>query len=149
MAEDALAGGGEVIGIDEAGNFRIVISGLQVVKAALGIKIVPSVAQGIVCGHGAGTGNQIAVGIVAVFGNVGAAAVHDPHHIALEVCDVIVEGSIVFQRIRCSGGIVEEVQSVAAVGFPEQLAAGIFFILYGTFCRTAREKALESRRSQG
>ena len=43
----------------------------------------------------------------------------------MQIGDVVVEGSIVFQRIRCSGGIVEEVQSVAAVGFPEQFPTGI------------------------
>ena len=115
----------EVIGIDEAADFGVVIPGLQVVKATLGIKIVPSIAQGISRGHGAGAGNQVAVGIVAVLGDVGAAAVHNPHHVTLQIGDVVVEGSVVLQRIGSAVGIVEEVQGVAAVGFPEQFAAGI------------------------
>ena len=125
MSQDALACACEVIGIDEAGDFRIVIPGLQVVKAGLGIKIVPSVAEGIVCGHGAGAGNQIAVRVVAVLGDVGAAAVHNPHHVTLQIGDVVVEGSVVLQRIGSAVGIVEEVQGVAAVGLSQKFATGI------------------------
>ena len=38
MPEDALTGGGEVIGIDESADLGVIIAGLQIIEASLGIE---------------------------------------------------------------------------------------------------------------
>ena len=43
----------------------------------------------------------------------------------MQVCNVIVEGAVVLQRVGGTIGIVEEVQGVAAIGFSQKLITGI------------------------
>ena len=47
----------------------------------------------------------------------------------MQVGDVIVGGAIILQRIRVTVGIIREIQDITAVGFPQQLAAGIEIIV--------------------
>ena len=89
------------------------------------VEIVSSVAQGVDACQVAGGGNDVAVGVVLIAGHHCAAGIDQLHYIALEVGDVVVHGAVVLQGEGRSAGIVEEVQGVGAVGFPEQLAAGV------------------------
>ena len=43
----------------------------------------------------------------------------------MQIGDVVIQCAIVLQRVGRAICIIEEVQGIAAVGFPEQLAAGI------------------------
>ena len=69
--------------------------------------------------------DQIAVWIVIVTCDYRALSVYNGHYIALKIGDVVVENTIVLQRIGIAVGIVEEVQGVAAKAFPQQFTTGI------------------------
>ena len=115
--------------IDKSANCRIIVSTLQIVHIQLCIIVVAAVAQGVDLGHIAGCGEDIAVGVILIAGNSFTIFIHQIHYIALQVGDVIVGGAIILQRIRVTVGIIREIQEVAAVAFPQQLAAGIEIIV--------------------
>ena len=69
--------------------------------------------------------DQIAIGIILIACNYCALCIHDGHYITLKIGDVVVENTIVLQRIGIAIGIVEEVQGVAAKAFPQQFTTGI------------------------
>ena len=69
--------------------------------------------------------DQIAVRIVIVTCDYRALSVYNGHYIALKIGDVVVENTIVLQRIGIAIGIVEEVQSIAVEAFPQQSPTGI------------------------
>ena len=69
--------------------------------------------------------DQIAVRIVIVTCDYRALCIHDGHYITLKIGDVVVENTIVLQRIGIAVGIIEEVQGVTAEAFPQQFTTGI------------------------
>ena len=85
--------------------------------------------DGIFCGFVA---DQIAVRIVIVTCDYCALCIHDGHYIVLKIGDVVVENTIVLQRIGIAIGIVEEVQGVTAKGFSQQSATGIVVGVFNT-----------------
>ena len=64
--------------------------------------------------------DQITVRIVIVTCDYCALCIHDGHYIALKIGDVVVENTIVLQRIGIAVGIIEEVHGVTAKGFSQQ-----------------------------
>ena len=58
--------------------------------------------------------------------------IRNGHYVALKVGDVIVEDTIVLQRIGIAMGIVEEVHGVTTEAFPQQLAAGVIVAVHNT-----------------
>ena len=90
--------------------------------------------DGIFCGFVA---DQIAVRIVIVTCDYCALCIHDGHYIVLKIGDVVVENTIVLQRIGIAIGIVEEVQRIAAKSFPQQSATGIIVSVLNTVDRFA------------
>ena len=89
------------------------------------VEVIPSIPQRIDACQFAGGGNDVAEGVVFVAGNYCAGGIDQLHHIALEVSDVVIHRAIMLQSKGGAAGIVEEVQGVGAVGFPQQLAAGV------------------------
>ena len=81
--------------------------------------------------------DQIAVRIVIVTCDYRALSVYNGHHVALKVGDVIVENTIVLQRIGIAVGIIEEVQGVTAEAFPQQFTTGIIIGVLNTIDRFA------------
>ena len=69
--------------------------------------------------------DQIAVESIRIACNYCALCIHDGHYIALKIGDVVVENTIVLQRIGIAIGIVEEVQGVTAKAFTQQFTTGI------------------------
>ena len=137
-AEDALAGGGIGVGVEEAAQLGVVVAGLEVVQTGIGIVIIGSVAKRVIRAQGAcqgaGGAEHLAVGAVGIADDRGTGGVYDVQDIALEVRDVIVQGAIILDGIGRAHGIVEEIQSIAAPGLPHQLAAGIIvFVLSGSY----------------
>ena len=53
MANNALAGGGVGVGVQEAAKLGVVVAGLEVVQTGIGVIVVGAVAQGVVCTEGA------------------------------------------------------------------------------------------------
>ena len=124
-----MAGGGVGVGVEEAAQLGVVVAGLEVVQTGVDVIIIRSVAQGVIRSQGAcqgaGGAEHLAVGTVGVTDNGGAGGIYDVQDIALEIGDVIVQGAVVLDGIGGTHSIVEEVQGVAAIGFPQQLITGI------------------------
>ena len=79
---------------------------------------VATVAQGVVgteggC-HASGGGNGVTPGIVGVLDNRRAGAVQNGDHVTLQVRHVVICSAVVYDLQRCAGGVITEVQFVAA-----------------------------------
>ena len=66
MANKALTGGSIRISVDKPSCSRVIIAGLEVIEAAFGIVIVPSVAKRVFLCQGAGGGQDLAIGVVGI-----------------------------------------------------------------------------------
>ena len=89
IAEDALAGGGKGVGIEESACCGVVIAGLAVVQLGVGIVDVAAVAEGVLdtegtC-HGSGDTQNVTPGVVGVLNNGSTGGIQDGSHIALKV----------------------------------------------------------------
>ena len=98
---------------------------MEVVEAGFGVVVVAAVAQGVDEGHGAGGEGELAVGVVGVGGDLGAAGVDQVHDVSLKIGDVVVLGTVVGQGEGEALGVVGKIQGVAGVGLPEELASGV------------------------
>ena len=56
IAQNALAGGGEGIGIEEAGEGGVIVARLEVIEAGFGVVDIASIAEGVVGAEGGGQG---------------------------------------------------------------------------------------------
>ena len=94
IAQQALAGAYQCIGVDKSPHCGIVVPTLEVVEVSFGIVDVSSVSQGIDCAkgvcHGAGDGEDLTPGVIGVFHLYIAVGIDDRYHIALEVSDVVI-----------------------------------------------------------
>ena len=68
---------------------------------------------------------NFAVSGVGVADHGFAGSIYQGYYVALQVGDIVVNRAIVLQRVRSAVGIIEEVQGIAAIGFPQQLITGI------------------------
>ena len=89
-----MSGSYKSIRIDESTDLGIVVTALQVVQTCLYIIIVATVAQRIDICMGAGSLDDLAVGVIAVVCCRLTQVVHQPDHIALQVGDVVVNGVV-------------------------------------------------------
>ena len=64
IAQEALAGGGVAVCVDETGNAGIIVTALQVVEIGFSVLVVPSVSQGIYVLHAARSAVVSALGAV-------------------------------------------------------------------------------------
>ena len=150
VPQEALAGAGVAVGVEEAAKGGVVISGLQVVEARFPVEIITPVAQRIDladqllqlrAGAAAGEGDQIAVGIVVVLGNEDRGGVQNADHVALQVGHVI---ETLVRRaagdkdhVRIARVVIEEIHGAGLVHsvlglrpfFPQQLAGGVEIIV--------------------
>lgn len=124
VPNNALSSRSVAIRIDKPPHHGIIVSTLQVVHFQFCIVVIATIAQGVDLGHGAGCGEDIAVGIIRIGCNCGTGSIHQIHYIALQVGDVIVGSTVVLQGIGVSVCIIGEIQDIAVIGFPQQLAAG-------------------------
>ena len=60
---------------------------------------------------------MVAPGIVGIGGNGGTGGIHDPYHIPLKIGYIVVDGAVMGDGHGCAGGIVGEVEGVAALFF--------------------------------
>ena len=73
--------------------------------------------------YGAGGGEDLAVGVVLVAGHHVAFAVHQLHHVALQVGDVVVGHAVSLHGVGVSVGVVEEIRGISARCLPQKLSA--------------------------
>ena len=66
MAQDALAGGSDGVGINESANRRVVISGMKVIEPGFGIVVIAAVAEGVDGSQAAGLGQNITPAVISV-----------------------------------------------------------------------------------
>ena len=66
MSNQSLAGGSIRIRIYKPSCGGVIIAGLEVIEAAFGVVVVPSVAERVLLGQGAGGGQDLTVGVIGV-----------------------------------------------------------------------------------
>ena len=106
---------------------------MEIIEASLAILIVPPVAQRVDLRHGAAGAQDFTIGIVGIGRYFIALAVYQIHHIALEVRNVIVDGTGgtygVGQGVGRTALVIPEVQNLRAAaalhGLPQQLSTGV------------------------
>ena len=92
------------------------------------VVIITSVAQRVDSRHAAGSRNDLAIGVIFVARNCCAAAVYQPDHIALQVEDVVIVGTVALHGEGSAVGIIDKVYGYAAAGLPHHLAAVVDII---------------------
>ena len=142
VAQEALAGAGVAVCVEESSEGRIVIYALEVIEAGLRIVVVPAVTQRIEVRQVSGGGQERAVGVIRISGDLCAGSSHEGYHVALEVQQIVVgrgglgiaadlRGQI--QNVGPTALIVEEVQRVARAVFrialPQKLTRGVDVIV--------------------
>ncbi len=114
--------GSEAVGIDEPADLRIVITTLQVIESRLAVIVVATVANGVDRRQRARSENDLSPGVVAVLGLARSAGVDDLNHIALQVCDIVIDRAVAAERVRHTTLVVEEFKGVRPVVFRDQLS---------------------------
>ena len=93
-------------------------------------------------GHGAGGGEDFAVGIILITGDYITFGIHHLHHIALKVGDVVVGHAVSLHGVGVAIGIVEEIRGISALCLPQKLSAGIEEIRSGAVYRLGGPQAV-------
>ena len=129
MANNALASSCIAIRINEPTNGGIIVSALEVIEASLGVVDISTIAQRVDICQRARCGNDFPVGVIVVACDNVLAGVHNAHHVALEIGDVIVHRAVVLHGVGCTIGIIEEVNGIGSPGHAHQLAAGVVVVV--------------------
>ena len=111
MADKALPGGGVTVRIHKPSCGGVIIAGLEVIEAAFGVVVVPSVAERVFLGQFTGGGQDLAVGVVGVGSDGVSGRIHHAHDITLQIRDVIIGGPIDLHSVGLAGVVIEEVVS--------------------------------------
>ena len=123
----ALAGGGEGIGVEEAAHLGVVISTLQVVEAGFLVIDISSISQRIDNaeggGHGAGAGELLAPGIVAITDHSVSGLVQNGYHIALDIGGIVVGCAVIDQGQGLAIRRVGEVEVRSVTDHAQKLTA--------------------------
>ena len=98
----------------------VIVSGLQIVEAGVGVVVVAAVAQGVELSDsnstGIGRGAELAPCGVGVFCNDRSAGVHQAYYITLNVQEIVVGDGLccavgVDQGIGIAGSVIDEVKN--------------------------------------
>ena len=130
-------GGTIYIRINEPTNGGIIVSALEVVEPGFLVVDIPTVAQRVDICQRAGCGDDLPVGVIVVACDNVLAGVHNPHHVPLQVGDVVVRRAVVLHGVGCTIGIIEEVNGIGSPGHAHQPAAGIIIAVRDTIYRLA------------
>ena len=115
---------------------------MQIVQPGFGVVVVTTIAERIRLRHGALGGQNLSIGIVAIAGYGAAAGIQQGHYVALQVGDVIIDGSARLHGIGLTGVVVEEI--VCLRGVPggdrllQQLAPGVEVAVGGRLTSSCR-----------
>ena len=100
----------KIINRHESSDFRIVVSGLQVVQFCFFIVIVATVTNGVEETDSSVVAvNQIAPNVIGILCHKRAACIVNPSHVALEIESVIVGIGAVMDKADAGTRLVEEV----------------------------------------
>ena len=137
MPQQTLTCGNIDVCVNEAAGGGVIIAGLQIIQLRFGIKIISTVTQGVdladrICQR-AGNGKELTVGIVLVGSHSSTVGVNQAENITLQIGDVVVgSGSFsggIDQGVGVAGIAIQEIQSNIAIGFPQELAAGVEIVV--------------------
>ena len=129
MPDNALPSGSITIRIEEPANRRVIVSALEVVEPGFLVVDIPTIPQWVDICQRARSGNDLAIGVVVVACDNVLAAIHNPHHVPLQVGDVVVHRAVVLHGVGCTIGIIEEVNGIGSPGHAHQLAAGVVVVV--------------------
>ena len=100
------------VNIDKPPELRIIIAAVEIIKARLGVVIIPPVAEGILVAHGVAGGvgdGAVAPGVVGVFRNhLPRGGPDDGNDIPLQVVEVVEQHGPVGKAHALAGAVVEE-----------------------------------------
>ena len=142
MSNNALPGRCIRVRIDKSTNCRIVIPALEVVESGFLVVDVPTIPQGVDICQSASSRKNLAIGVIVVACDNVLAAIHNPHHVTLEVGDIIVDCAVVLHGVGCTIGIIEEVNGIGSPGHAHQLAAGVIIAVSGATHSLAGSQAV-------
>ena len=125
IPNNTLPSGSIAIRIDKPPHHRVIVSALEVIGPGFLVVHVSTVAQGVDACQGSRCRDDLAIGIVVIAGHHRTTGVHNPHHVTLEVGDIIVDCAVVLHGVGCTIGIVEEVNGIGSPGHAHQLTAGV------------------------
>ena len=108
-------------------------------ELCIGIIVVPTVSQGVDLGHGTGCLLDLAIGVIAVAGDLGSAAVDQIRHVTLKIGNVVIGHRAgrtvgVGQGVGGSLGVVGKVQNLCCDSsvcsscgnrLPQQFSTGV------------------------
>lgn len=129
IAQEALAGGGESIRVDEAADGGVVVAGLEVIETCFGVVDISTVTQRVMGteggSHGAGRAKELAPCVIGVLDNRCAAGIQNGGNITLNIGGIVVVGTVVGDGQGSAGRVIGKVQGIAAYGHLAQAAAVI------------------------
>ena len=64
--------------------------------------------------------NNSPIGVIRITANYGAVCIDDLDHIALQIGDVVISGTVMLYGVGGAIGVIEEIQNVGIVDFPQQ-----------------------------
>ena len=114
------------IQINKPAGYRIIVAAVQVVQPTLGIVVISPVADGVLVCHMVLVGDRIAVcvghaddvapGVLGIFGNNITLHIYQRHHVALHILQEIIVGPVIAHAGRRARRVIVE-PDVAAVVF--------------------------------
>lgn len=132
MARAAIA-----VRVEETLDDGVVVAGLEVIEARLGVEIIASVAKGVNICKAAGGAQDASIGIISITCHRYPGGVDQVEHIPLEVQNVVIgcrrrSAGRCFrevQHIRPAALVVEEIQLIGnaalGVGLTQKLTGGV------------------------
>ena len=115
------------VNIDKPPEVRVIVPAIQVIKARLGVVIVPPVAEWILVAHGVAGGvgdSAVAPGVVAVGGNdLAGGGPGDGDDIPLDIVEVVEQHGPVGKAHALAGAVVEEPHNAVPGLLRQNLAA--------------------------
>ena len=97
---------------DKPPELRVIVPAIQVIKARLGVVIVPPVAEWILVAHGVAGGvgdSAVAPGVVAVLSHdLAGGGADDGYNVSLQVVEVVEQHGPVGEAHALAGAVVEE-----------------------------------------
>ena len=111
-AGNTLPCGNKSVCTDKPPELRVIVPAIQVIKARLGVVIVPPIAEGILGAHGVAGGvgdGAVAPGVVAVLSHdLSRCGAGDGNDIPLQVVEVVEQHGPVGEAYALAGAVVEE-----------------------------------------
>ena len=109
---NALSCGNKSVRADKPPELRVIIAAVEIIKARLGIVIIPPVAEGVFVAHGVAGGvgdSAFAPGVVAVLSHdLPRGGPDDGDNIPLDIVEVVEQHGPVGKAHALAGAVVEE-----------------------------------------